>query len=128
MKKVITDLEEALDIKTKEANHLSNLVAQMEASPGQDEMNKVQIADLKFELSKAEESLKSHADEVLLLKTDLRSKDDEIHHRQIDISCLKGQVMQEIDLDDEDDDDTLTYVSDNADQEHDVLLEDLDSE
>lgn len=117
-------MEEALEIKTKEADHLSNLVAQMEASPGQDEMNKVQIADLKHELAKAEESLKTHADEVLLLKTDLRTKDDEIHQREIDISCLKGQVMNSQD----DDEDTLTYVSDNADHDDDVLLEDLNTD
>lgn len=33
---------------------MKSLVAQMEAAPGQEEQNKVQIADLKSELSKAE--------------------------------------------------------------------------
>ena len=47
MKKVITGLEESLDIKTKESEHLQSLVTKMEATPGQDEMNKVQITDLK---------------------------------------------------------------------------------
>ena len=33
---------------------MKQLVAQMESAPGQEEQNKVQIADLKAELSKAE--------------------------------------------------------------------------
>ena len=41
LKKVITGLEESLDIKTKESEHLQSLVTKMEATPGQDEMNKV---------------------------------------------------------------------------------------
>ena len=42
-KKVITNLEESLEIKTTEAQHLTELVAKMESSSSSDEMNKVQI-------------------------------------------------------------------------------------
>ena len=79
-------------IKTREAEHLQNLVSQMEATPGQDEMNKVQIADLKAELAKSEESLKIRTEELLQVRKDLRTKDEEIQQREIDISCLRGQV------------------------------------
>lgn len=119
MKKVIIELEEALDIKTNEANHLNDLVAKMEATPGQDEMNKVQIADLKVELSKAEENLKIRTEELLEVKKVIRTKDEEIQSREIDISCLKGQVNDE---ETDDDEDTLTF----NDSDDEVLLEDLE--
>ena len=47
-------LEETCDARTQEANHMKTLVSQMEAAAGQDEQSKVQIADLKAELAKAE--------------------------------------------------------------------------
>lgn len=119
LKKVIIELEEALDIKTNEANHLNDLVAKMEATPGQDEMNKVQIADLKVELSKAEENLKIRTEELLEVKKVIRTKDEEIQSREIDISCLKGQVNDE---ETDDDEDTLTF----NDSDDEVLLEDLE--
>merc|ERR1719266_679110 len=91
LKKVITGLEESLDIKTKEAEHLQLLVSKMEATPGQDEMNKVQIADLKAELAKSDETLKIRNEELLQVRKELRTKDEEIQQREIDISCLRGQ-------------------------------------
>ena len=54
LRKQISSLEETLQSRTQEANHLKSLVAQMEAAPGQEEQNKVQVADLKAELTKAE--------------------------------------------------------------------------
>ena len=72
LKKVITGLEESLDIKTKESEHLQSLVTKMEATPGQDEMNKVQITDLKGELAKSEETLKFRTEELLQVKKELR--------------------------------------------------------
>ena len=115
----------------------------MEATPGQDEMNKVQIADLKDELAKTEAALKTKTEEYLQCKKDLRTKDEEIQQRDIDISCLRGQVSQkckqtaDIDISClrgqvnqlvqvvEDDDDTLTPIIDYDDNE-DVFLEDLE--
>ena len=47
-------LEETCEARTAESNHLKQLVSQMESAPGQEEQNKVQIADLKTELAKAE--------------------------------------------------------------------------
>ena len=47
-------LEETCEARTQESNHMQALVTQMEAAPGQEEQNKVQIADLKTELAKAE--------------------------------------------------------------------------
>ena len=44
----------------------------MEATPGQDEMNKVQIADLKAELAKAEENLRIRTEELFQSKKILR--------------------------------------------------------
>ena len=43
-----------MDERTREANHLNELVLRMEQQPSQDEALKVQIADLKVELSNAE--------------------------------------------------------------------------
>lgn len=54
LRKQISILEETLEVRTEEANHMKTLVTQMEAAPGQEEQNKVQIADLKAELVKAE--------------------------------------------------------------------------
>ena len=85
-------MEESLDIKTKEAQHLTELVDKMESSSTHDEMNKVQISDLKSELAKSEETLKIRTDELFQSKKDLRVKDEEIQQREIDISCLRGQV------------------------------------
>ena len=114
-----------MQIKTTESLHYQDLVAKMEATPGQDEMNKVQIADLKHELSKAEENLKIRTEELLQSKKDLRVKDEEIQQREIDISCLRGQVksLEQQDLEDSDDDDTLEASNDDSDV---VLLEDLE--
>ena len=81
-----------MEIKTTEAQHLTELVAKMESSSSSDEMNKVQIADLKTELAKAEDNLKIRTDELLQSKKDLRIKDEEIQQREIEISCLRGQV------------------------------------
>ena len=78
LKKVITGLEESLDIKTKESEHLQSLVTKMEATPGQDEMNKVQIADLKGELGKSEETLKFRTEELLQVKKELRHSDPKL--------------------------------------------------
>ena len=78
LKKVITGLEESLDIKTKESEHLQSLVTKMEATPGQDEMNKVQITDLKGELAKSEETLKFRTEELLQVKKELRHSDPKL--------------------------------------------------
>merc|ERR1712080_574285 len=65
----------------------------MEAAAGQDEQSKVQIADLKSELAKAEENLEVRTEETVQLKRDLRTKDETIQQREIDISCLRGQIQ-----------------------------------
>lgn len=130
MKKVIVGLEEAIAIKTQEAEHMTTLVNKMESSPGQDEQQKVQIADLKVELAKAEETIKIRNDELLQNKKDLKLKDETIQQREIDISCLRGQVIDvdNADIKDEDDDDdTLTWNYSDVD-EHDILLDDLELE
>ena len=54
LRKQISDLQETCEARTTESNHMKQLVAQMESAPGQEEQNKVQIADLKAELAKAE--------------------------------------------------------------------------
>ena len=54
LRKQISILEETCEARTEESNHMKALVTQMEAAPGQEEQNKVQIADLKTELAKAE--------------------------------------------------------------------------
>ena len=54
LRKQISVLEETCEARTQESNHMQALVTQMEAAPGQEEQNKVQIAELKTELAKAE--------------------------------------------------------------------------
>ncbi len=95
----------------------------MESSPGQDEMNKVQIADLKEELSKAEDNLKVRNDELLATKKDLRLKDETIQQREIEISCLHGQVILHHEGEDSD---TLTAIEPDPVEADDVLLDDLE--
>ena len=125
MKKVIIGLEESLANKTQEAQHLSELVTKMESSSSSDEMNKVQIADLKAELAKAEDALRIRTEELLDSKKEMRVKDEEIQQREIDISCLRGQVESLLNLVDEDED-TLTLENIDSDADDDVLLEDLE--
>ena len=125
LKKVIITLEESLANKTQEAQHLSELVAKMESSSSSDEMNKVQIADLKTELAKAEDALRIRTEELLDSKKEMRVKDEEIQQREIDISCLRGQVESLLNLVDEDED-TLTLENIDSDADDDVLLEDLE--
>ena len=55
-KKQIAQLKEELEARTGEVDHLQKLVEKMESTPNQDEMMKVQIADLKSELAHAEGS------------------------------------------------------------------------
>ena len=97
MKKVITGLEESLDIKTKESEHLQSLVTKMEATPGQDEMNKVQIADLKGELGKSEETLKFRTEELLQVKKDLRHSDPKLiilfRKSTISVTCMFSRIL-----------------------------------
>ena len=125
LKKVIITLEESLANKTQEAQHLTELVAKMESSSSSDEMNKVQIADLKAELAKAEDALRIRTEELLDSKKEMRVKDEEIQQREIDISCLRGQVESLLNLVDEDED-TLTLENIDSDADDDVLLEDLE--
>ena len=91
LKKVITGLEESLDIKTKESEHLQSLVTKMEATPGQDEMNKVQITDLKGELAKSEETLKFRTEELLQVKKELRHSDPKFKKSIRKVNHFKSQ-------------------------------------
>ena len=59
-KKVITNLEESLEIKTTEAQHLTELVAKMESSSSSDEMNKVQIG-MKKNMTTYQKTNREHA-------------------------------------------------------------------
>ena len=62
------------------------------------------------------------------MKKDLRTKDEEIQQREIDISCLRGQVEIYKILDEATtiSDDTLTPNTDCDFENDDVLLEDLE--
>ena len=60
-KKVITNLEESLEIKTTEAQHLTELVAKMESSSSSDEMNKVQIGIMKNNMTTYQKTNREHA-------------------------------------------------------------------
>ena len=57
LRKQIADLQEVLGERTREANHLCELVDKMEASATHDEVIKTQLADLKNELAGAEGNL-----------------------------------------------------------------------
>ena len=68
------------------------------------------------------------------LKKSLRERDEVIQQREIDISCLRGQVTAVVskvieDLEDGDDDsdsDTLTFVPDlDSEADEDILLDDI---
>lgn len=117
------------------------LVDQMEAAPSQDEMSKVQIADLKDELAKAEELVGQRNDEYQHLRRDLRLKDETIQQLEIEISCLRGQVnalqkfcdetlniepeIEQILDDNDSDSSTLTQINEEESSDE-VLLEDLE--
>ena len=87
------------------------------------------------------ESLKAKGEDVYLIKKDLRLKDETIQQREIEISCLRGQVNSLQKFCDEtlhpepeierilemidDDSDTLTAVGEEE-EEDEVLLQDLE--
>ncbi len=148
LRKNIAYLQEALEARTREAEHLSALVQNMEASATNDEVIKTQIADLKNELANAEgknfkrliftpmqhsmlqnvsEVIKRKNEEVLLMKRDLKEREELIQQREIDISCLRGQVKEALlDLDvadDDEDSDTLTCDCSSEDEQ--ILIDDL---
>ena len=54
LRKQVSDGEEIVNERTREANHLLELVEKMEASGNQSDMIKVQLQDLKTELATAE--------------------------------------------------------------------------
>merc|ERR1712029_1092594 len=86
-----------------ERDHLGQLVTKMESSSDQDERNKAQIDDLREQVAKCEGTMDSRfvctagaiaekSEEVLAEKRSCRQKDEIIQQREIEISCLRGQV------------------------------------
>ena len=63
----------------------------MEATPGQDEMNKVQITDLKGELAKSEETLKFRTEELLQVKKELRHSDPKFKNSIQKVNHFRSQ-------------------------------------
>ena len=63
----------------------------MEATPGQDEMNKVQITDLKGELAKSEETLKFRTEELLQVKKELRHSDPKFKNSIRKVNHFRSQ-------------------------------------
>lgn len=66
-RKQISDLNEALEAKSKEADHWEKLVAEMESTLSQDEMTRVQIQDLRDELHGAESKPTKYHRTILFL-------------------------------------------------------------
>lgn len=85
------------------------------------------------------ENLEIRTEETLQQKRDLRLKDEIIQQREIDISCLRGQVIalkrfydpekvicNDIDSPETNDDDSDTLTNAEPLSEEDILLEDLE--
>ncbi len=70
--------------------------------------------------------MKHRNDEIQMLRKDLREREELIQQREIDISCLRGQVNRALEQMEEEDSDTLTYECDS--QEEEMLLTDIESE
>ena len=70
---------------------MQSLVIKMEATPGQDEMNKVQITDLKGELAKSEETLKFRTEELLQVKKELRHSDPKLKNSIQKVNHFRSQ-------------------------------------
>jgi len=87
--KTLTDQLTEMTIK---ANHLEGLVASMEAEPGAEAKAKVEIADLKNELSNSQMEVKAKFDEILRLRDLLRIEKETVQQKEIDISRLNGQI------------------------------------
>eukprot|EP00094_Tigriopus_californicus_P001080 TCALIF_01045-PA protein Name:"Similar to Adpgk ADP-dependent glucokinase (Mus musculus)" AED:0.27 eAED:0.27 QI:205/0.53/0.35/0.64/0.92/0.85/14/0/1299 len=148
-RKQISELNEALEEKSKEADHWEKLVGEMESSLSQDEMTRVQIQDLRDELHGAERNLKLRQDDLLYLKNGIKSRDETIQQLEIDLSCVRGQVtnvmtkvihdlehndLHEEDIDDHDgsDSDTLTFVASDDDgdgsRDPDIFVQNVEEE
>lgn len=70
--------------------------------------------------------MKSKQEEILQLRRELRQRDETIQQREIDLSCLRGQVKQALEDIDDDDSDTLTYVDEDQDEDQEqILINDL---
>ena len=74
--------------------------------------------------------MKDRNEDIAQLRRDIREREETIQQREIDISCLRGQVKQALrDIDDDEDSDTLTFVCSEGDDIvllDDILEEDMD--
>jgi len=92
-KEKIKLLEENLAERTRERDHLHQLLTEMEGQLGQDEKTKVQINDLRTELAAAQTEVKSRIDEIFGVKDLLRLEKETVQQRDIEIAKLNGQVQ-----------------------------------
>lgn len=72
--------------------------------------------------------LRQRSDEILNVKAELKSKEETLQQKEIDLSVLRGQVRQALgDLNSVDDDsDTLTFMGSEAEVEDDIFVDEID--
>ena len=68
--------------------------------------------------------MKDRNEDILRLRRELKDREETIQQREIDISCLRGQVKQALEDIDDDDSSTLTFMCSEGDEDI-VLLDDL---
>jgi len=88
----VKTLTEELIEMTDKATHLESLVAKMEAEPEVDAKSKIEITDLKSELSTSQLEVKAKVEDIINLKELLRLEKETVQQKDIDISRLNGQV------------------------------------
>jgi len=88
----VKTLTEELIEMTNKATHLESLVAKMEAAPEIDAQSKIEITDLKSELSASQVEVKAKVEDIINLKELLRLEKETVQQKDIDISRLNGQV------------------------------------
>lgn len=86
-------LNKKLEEETGRANHLEGLVTAMEAQPEVEARSKVEINDLKSELSASQSDVKARLEEILGIKESLRLERETVQQKDIEISRLNGKVQ-----------------------------------
>merc|ERR1719347_1153665 len=89
----IKHLNEKFEESSAKADHLETLLAQMEAQPDVDSKSKVEIADLKVELSTSQADVKAKIHDILALKDQVRAEKEIVGQKDIEIARQGGQVQ-----------------------------------
>ena len=86
-------LTRQLNEETERANHLDGLVSAIENQPDMDAKSKIEISDLKSELSISHAEIKVKLEEIHSLKDIVKQEQEVLQQKEIEISRLNGKIQ-----------------------------------